>query len=360
MGAPAPAILIVRFEENAPAASRAGTLERLGLPDAPDDRARWHHPTLLTVRLPAVPGRDTLRELRALPGVCRLLTLGPGERLSGKRNGSSTTVTLPGGFRLGGPSLGIIAGPCSVESEPQVLETAALVKAHGAVALRGGAFKPRTSPYAFSGLREEGLRILAKAREQTGLPIVTEVLDPADLPAVAAVADVLQVGSRNMHNGPFLFSVGREGRGRPVLLKRGFAATVDELLEAAEHVLLGQLAAGHEEAGVVLCERGIRTFETSTRFTLDVGAIPVLKQRTSLPVVVDPSHPAGLDCYVLPLARAALAAGADGLLVEVHVRPSEAWCDGEQSLSPAQFEELMRSVQLLQGLRAPRGEDAAG
>jgi 3-deoxy-7-phosphoheptulonate synthase len=245
------------------------------------------------------------------------------------RGNDEPTVLDIAGRRIGGESFAIIAGPCAVESREQLLETAELVRDAGASLLRGGAYKPRSSPYSFQGLGQAGLALLAEAREQTGLPVVTEVLDARDVEHVLDVADVLQVGSRNMQNSSLLAEVGRTRR--PVLLKRGLASTLDELLMAADYVL----REGNE--AVILCERGIRTFETAYRFTLDLAAIPVLKERTSLPVIVDPSHAAGRRELVTPLSLAAVAAGADGLLVEVHPRPEEALCDGPQSLIGAQF-----------------------
>jgi 3-deoxy-7-phosphoheptulonate synthase len=237
---------------------------------------------------------------------------------------------------FGGTEVVIAAGPCAVESEAQLLATARAVKAAGARVLRGGVFKPRTSPYSFQGLREDGLALLALAREATGLPIVTEVMDARQLPAVLAVADLLQIGSRNMQNYTLLEEVGRLRC--PVLLKRGMSATIDEYLLAAEYILTG----GNDQ--VILCERGIRTFEPSTRGTLDLNAVPILKRRTHLPVIVDPSHGTGHAWMVPALARAAIAAGADGLLIEVHCDPPAAMSDGEQSLTPDAFAELTRSI----------------
>lgn len=238
---------------------------------------------------------------------------------------------------VGGPEVVVIAGPCSVEGADMLDATARMVLAHGATMLRGGAYKPRTSPHAFRGLGADALPMLAEARALTGLPIVTEVMDPRQVETVSRFADVLQIGTRNMQNYSLLAEVGRGSL--PVLLKRGMAATIDELLHAAEHVM----AAGNPR--VILCERGIRTFETSTRSTLDVSAVPVLKQSTHLPVVVDPSHAAGRAPLVLPLALAAVAAGADGLLVEVHPDPSRALSDGEQSLEFDAFASLMEAVE---------------
>jgi 3-deoxy-7-phosphoheptulonate synthase len=223
----------------------------------------------------------------------------------------------------------MIAGPCAVESREQTLASARAVRDAGATMFRGGAYKPRTSPYAFQGLRREGLRLLAEARLETGLPIVTELLDVRDLDDVLEVADVLQIGARNMQNYGLLTEIGRSGR--PVLLKRGLASTLEELVLAAEYVLT------EGNAAVILCERGIRTFETAYRFTLDLSAIPALKELTSLPVIVDPSHAAGRRDLVTPLSMAAAAAGADGIIVEVHPRPEEAICDGPQSLRASEF-----------------------
>ena len=244
----------------------------------------------------------------------------------------NTLVPITPDVCFGGEKLVLIGGPCAVESQSQILETALAVKNGGGVMLRGGAWKPRTSPYDFQGLKEEGLLFLAKAREATGLPIVTEVLDPRDVAIVSEVADMLQIGSRSVQNFPLLREVGLTNK--PVLLKRGMMTTVDEWLAAAEYIL----AAGN--ANVVFCERGIRTFDSTLRNTLDVGAVAVLKQKTHLPVIVDPSHAAGDFRYVAALARAAVAAGADGLLVETHCHPADALSDAGQSLTPEQFAQL--------------------
>jgi 3-deoxy-7-phosphoheptulonate synthase len=245
------------------------------------------------------------------------------------------------GRPIGGGSFAIIAGPCAVESREQLLETARAVAEAGGTLLRGGAYKPRTSPYAFQGLKQDGLALLAEAKAETGLPVVTEVMDPRDLENVLEVADVLQIGSRNMQNYPLLVEAGRSGR--PVLLKRGLSSTIDELVYSAEYIL----KEGNDS--VMLCERGIRTFETAYRFTLDVGAVPVLKERSQLPVIVDPSHAAGRRELVMPLSLAAAAAGADGLLVEVHPRPEEAICDGPQAL---RTEELATYVERVRAAAA--------
>jgi 3-deoxy-7-phosphoheptulonate synthase len=233
------------------------------------------------------------------------------------------------GRAVGGTNFALIAGPCTVESRRQTLDTARIVGDAGATMFRGGAYKPRTSPYAFQGLGQEGLRLLAEAKEQTGLPIVTEVMDARDLEAVLEVADVIQIGARNMQNYTLLSEIGRSGR--PALLKRGLSSTLEELVMAAEYIL----KEGNE--AVMLCERGIRTFETAYRFTLDLMAIPVLKEMTHLPVIVDPSHAAGRRELVLPMSMAAAAAGADGIIVEVHPNPDEAICDGPQQLVADEF-----------------------
>ena len=230
----------------------------------------------------------------------------------------------------------VMAGPCAVESEKQLGETARLVSAGGATMLRGGAFKPRTSPYSFQGLGVQGLEMLARARETTGLSVVTEVMDTRQVETVARYADMLQIGSRNMQNFPLLKEAGDTSM--PILLKRGMMATIDEYLHAAEYIL------SQGNPNVVLCERGIRTFETSTRYTLDLNAIPILKQRTHLPVIVDPSHGTGVRSLVPTMAKASIAAGADGLLMEVHYHPEEALCDGSQSLFPEEFNTLMKDL----------------
>ncbi|MBV9881062.1 MAG: 3-deoxy-7-phosphoheptulonate synthase [Gemmatirosa sp.] len=248
----------------------------------------------------------------------------------------ATAVRVSDAVAVGGRSITVIAGPCSVEGRDMLLETATAVRDAGAQLLRGGAFKPRTSPYAFRGLGAAALDLLVEARETTGLPVVTELMDTRDLDVVARATDVIQIGARNMQNFALLAAVG-EAR-RPVLLKRGLSATIKELLLAAEYVM----AAGNPD--VILCERGIRTFETATRNTLDVSAIPVLKLETHLPVIVDPSHAGGRADLVMPLAAAAIAAGADGLIVEVHPDPSTALSDGDQSLDCPQFASMMRRL----------------
>jgi len=267
--------------------------------------------------------------LEAYPGVDKVLPiLRPYKLVSREFRRSDTVITL-GETCLGGGHIALIAGPCSVESRAQLLEAASIAKEGGATMLRGGAFKPRTSPYAFQGLGVEGLEILAEARGQSGLPVVTELMDPRHLEVVAEYSDVIQIGARNMQNFQLLSAVGQVEN--PVLLKRGLAATIDELLMAAEYIV----REGNDR--VILCERGIRTFETATRNTLDISAVPIIKQRSHLPVVVDPSHAAGKVDLVEPLSLAALVAGADGLMIEMHPTPETALSDGVQSLDPRQF-----------------------
>jgi 3-deoxy-7-phosphoheptulonate synthase len=246
------------------------------------------------------------------------------------------TVINVGGQQIGGIRIAVMAGPCAVENKTLLIEIAKEVKNAGANFIRGGAFKPRTSPYAFQGLEEEGLKYLADARERTGLPIVTEVMDPRDIEMIAQYADVLQIGARNMQNFRLLKEVGLFNK--PVLLKRGISATIKEWLMSAEYIMAG----GNHN--VILCERGIRTYETATRNTLDLSAVPVLKQMTHLPVIVDPSHAVGKWDLVAPMAKAAVAVGADGLIIEVHSNPEEALCDGEQSLKPKSFKQLMEEL----------------
>jgi 3-deoxy-7-phosphoheptulonate synthase len=277
-------------------------------------------------------------ELEGSPGVDRVVPILKPYKLASAqvRHGVRTVLDI-GGRRIGGEHFALIAGPCTVESRDQTLGTAHAVLAGGATMLRGGAYKPRTSPYAFQGLGQEGLRLLAEAKEQTGLPVVTELMDARDLEPVLEVADVIQVGARNMQNYALLSEIGRSGC--PVLIKRGLSSTLEELLMAAEYVL----KEGNE--AVMLCERGIRTFETAYRFTLDLTAVPVLKDLSHLPVVVDPSHAAGRRDLVEPLSLAAAAAGADGIIVEVHPDPEHAICDGPQQLRTDDFAAYAARVQ---------------
>jgi 3-deoxy-7-phosphoheptulonate synthase len=276
-----------------------------------------------------------------LPGVADAIRVSQPFKLVSREVKEEDSVIDVGGVPLGGGTLAVMAGPCSVESREQILEAAHAVKKAGARFLRGGAFKPRTSPYEFQGLAEEGLKLLALAREQTGLKIVTEVMDVETLPMVSDYADVLQIGARNMQNYSLLKQLGAVKK--PILLKRGPSATIKEWLMAAEYIV----SRGNYQ--VALCERGIRTFETMTRNTLDLNAVPVLKALTHLPVIVDPSHGIGLRAHVAAMARAGVAAGADGIIVEVHPKPENALSDGAQSLTPAEFEELMRQVRVIAG-----------
>lgn len=293
-----------------------------------------------TVGLVGNDGRVDGSRIAALPGVAELIHVTkPYKQVSREWKGESTVVRLAGGVTVGGPELAIMAGPCSVESETQILEAARAVRAAGAAILRGGAFKPRSSPYSFQGLGAEGLRLLALARAETGLLIVTEAMDAEQLDLVVEVADIVQIGARNMQNYSLLRSAGRCGK--PVLLKRGLSATVQDLLLSAEYLL----AEGN--ADVILCERGLRGFDSVTRNIFDLSAIPVVHHLSHLPIVADPSHGTGRRDMVTPMARAAVAAGADGLLIEVHPTPERALSDGVQSLDPAQFTALMREARVI-------------
>jgi len=292
----------------------------------------------------AIGERELLASLplEAYPGVEQVLPILKPYKLVSREIVPDGTVIEVRGRRVGDGWFGLIAGPCTVEYREQTLETARAVAAAGATMLRGGAFKPRTSPYTFQGLGHAALEILREAREETGLPIVTELMDPRHVEDVAGVADVIQIGARNMQNFLLLSELGRTHR--PVLLKRGPSASVEELLMAAEYV------AKEGNDRIILCERGIKTFERSTRYTLDLGSVAVLKHETHLPVIVDPSHAAGRRDLVLPLARAAAAVGADGIIVEVHPRPEEALCDGPQQVPAAEFAEFAREIRELAAL----------
>ena len=274
-----------------------------------------------------------------LPGVAEALRVSQPFKLVSREVKEEDTVIDVDGVQVGGRAITVMAGPCSVESRDQILETARAVKTAGASILRGGAWKPRTSPYEFQGLREEGLKLLALAREETGLKIVTEVMSTDTVPVVAEYADILQVGARNMQNYPLLERLGQIRK--PIMLKRALSGTIKEWLMAAEYIV----AKGNPD--VMLCERGIRTFETATRNTLDINAIPVLKSLTHLPVIVDPSHGIGIRKHVAAIARAGVAAGADGIMVEVHPRPEKALSDGHQSLAFPEFDALMREVRVI-------------
>ncbi len=276
--------------------------------------------------------------LEGQPGVDRVMPiLKPYKLASLQMTHGRHSVLEIAGRKVGGENFALIAGPCTVESRDQTMQTARAVSEGGATMLRGGAYKPRTSPYAFQGLGQEGLRLLAEAKAETGLPVVTELMDIADLDAVLEVADVVQIGARNMQNYALLAEIGRSGR--PALLKRGLSSTLDELLMAAEYILK------EGNTDVMLCERGIRTFETAYRFTLDLMAVPVLKQLTHLPVIVDPSHAAGRRDLVTPLSLAAAAIGADGVIVEVHPNPDAAVCDGPQQLRTADFAAYAHTIE---------------
>jgi len=282
-------------------------------------------------------GKARLQDLESLAGVESVFPiLEPYKLASQEVKRGKSVVAVGRKVKVGGEKIVVMAGPCAVESEEQILACARVAAQGGASVLRGGAFKPRTSPYSFQGMAEKGLKLLAQAREETGLPIVTEVMNPRDLPLVKKYADIIQVGARNTQNFALLKLLGKTRK--PILLKRGMATTIDELLFSAEYILSG----GNDR--VILCERGIRTFETATRNTLDLSAVPVLKRKTHLPVIVDPSHGTGNWRYVTPMCYAAVAAGADGIMVEVHIRPDQAESDGPQSLKPDKFYLMMEKL----------------
>jgi 3-deoxy-7-phosphoheptulonate synthase len=306
-----------------------------------------------TVGLVGNDGRVDPSRLAGLPGVQECIPVTkPYKQVSREWRAQPTIVQFPGGLTIGGDDVVVMAGPCSVESSTQILEAAHAVREAGATMLRGGAFKPRSSPYSFQGLGRKGLDLLARAREETGLLIVTEAMDPEDLDAVADVADLVQIGARNMQNYSLLKRAGRARK--PVLLKRGLAATIQELLLSAEYIL----AEGNPN--VILCERGVRTFDSATRNLFDLAAVAVVHGLSHLPIVADPSHGTGHRDMVIPMARAAVAAGADGLLVEVHPNPEEALSDGAQSLYPVQFSQLMREVRLIAEAIGRRVAEPAG
>ncbi len=287
-------------------------------------------------------GRVEAEHIKTMPGVQRVIHVSrPYKQVSREWKPTDTVFELDNGARVGGDDVTVVAGPCSVESEEQILETARRVKAAGATVLRGGAFKPRTSPYSFQGLGEEGLELLARAREETGLAVVTEALDPEAVELVAEYADIIQIGARNMQNYSLLRAAGQAGK--PVFLKRSMSATVRELLLSAEYLLV------EGESRVILCERGIRGFTDHSRYQLDLTVVPVVQELSHLPVMVDPAHGTGDRQKVPAMARAAVAAGADGIMVEVHPEPSRALSDGAQSLTPEQFEDLMGEVRSITG-----------
>jgi 3-deoxy-7-phosphoheptulonate synthase len=309
-------------------------IEQLGL------RSHVIQGTELTVVAALGEKRDGAKQaLETIEGVDKVVPILAPYKMASTEVKKEPTVVSVRNLQVGGGHLGVIAGPCSVESREQILEVAKVVREAGATGLRGGAFKPRTSPYSFQGLKEKGLQLLAEARDATGLAVVTEIMAPEHVEMVGRYADVLQVGARNMQNYPLLEAVGESGL--PVLLKRGPSATMDEFLLAAEYIL----KTGNTK--VMLCERGIRTFEDHTRFTLPLASVPYLHEKTHLPVVVDPSHGTGKASLVAAMARAAVAAGADGLIVEIHPNPDKALSDGFQALTPAQFRQMMSDCKKL-------------
>jgi 3-deoxy-7-phosphoheptulonate synthase len=315
---------------NAPALQIMQQLER----ECPDVfSVEFPEPVIIAKNIPDIKKISQLREVK------RIIYSNKRYILASKEFKDKRTIVKVGKIEIGKKPL-VIAGPCSIETEEQLLETARAVKKEGASILRGGAFKPRTSPYSFQGLGEEGLKLLAKTREETGLPVVTEVMDTRDVALVERYADMLQIGARNMQNFSLLKEVGRQSK--PVLLKRGMNATIEDLLFAAEYIM------SQGNPHVVLCERGIRTFERATRNTLDISAVPVLRELTHLPIIIDPSHATGKRSAILPMAKAAVAAGADGIMVEVHNAPSQALSDGGQSLSPGQFAEIMHHLKRME------------
>ena len=285
-------------------------------------------------------GKIQLKSAAFLPGVEQIVPILKPYKLASREFQETDTIVRVGEVRIGGPEFTVIAGPCSIESEEQMMESGYAAKKAGAKILRGGAFKPRTSPYSFQGMEEEGLKLLRKVGDKTGMPVVTEVMNTMDVDLVEQYSDILQIGARNIQNFALLKAVGHCHK--PVLLKRGMMTTIEELLMSAEYIL------SEGNGQIILCERGIRTFETATRNTLDISAVPVLKELTHLPVIVDPSHAAGYAKYVLPLARAAVAVGAHGIIVEIHPEPEKAFSDGAQSLRPEQFYRLMDEVTLLE------------
>jgi len=285
-------------------------------------------------------GKIQLKSAAFLPGVEQIVPILKPYKLASREFQETDTIVRIGEVRIGGPEFTVIAGPCSIESEEQMMESGYAAKKAGAKILRGGAFKPRTSPYSFQGMEEEGLKLLRKVGDKMGMPVVTEVMNTMDVDLVEQYSDILQIGARNIQNFALLKAVGHCHK--PVLLKRGMMTTIEELLMSAEYILF------EGNGQIILCERGIRTFETATRNTLDISAVPVLKELTHLPVIVDPSHAAGYAKYVLPLARAAVAVGAHGIIVEIHPEPEKAFSDGAQSLRPEQFYRLMDEVTLLE------------
>lgn len=329
-------LVVMRHDASAAQVERvASTIRAMGYEAAPIPGKQR-----TAVGLVGNDGKVDASRLEALPGVMQVIHVSqPYKQVSREWRDDPTIIPLFNGTTIGGGEVAIMAGPCSVESEGQILGIAHQLRAAGATILRGGAFKPRSSPYSFQGMGEQGLRLLARAREETGLAVVTEAIDPEGVDVVAEYADIVQIGARNMQNFSLLRRAGRAGK--PVLLKRGMAATLKELLLSAEYIL----AEGNGQ--VILCERGVRGFDTHTRNLLDLTAVPVVKSLSHLPIIADPSHGTGIRAKVIPMARAAIAAGADGLMVEVHPDPEQALSDGAQSLFPEQFTELMSQIRLI-------------
>ena len=287
-------------------------------------------------------GKEHLKLVINLSGVEKTIPILKPYKLASREARDDNTIIRVGDLEIGGGEFIVMAGPCSIESEEQMMESAFIARKGGADIIRGGAFKPRTSPYAFQGMEEEGLKLLREAGDRTGMPVITEVMNTSDVDLVEEYADIIQIGARNVQNFALLKKVGKAKK--PIMIKRGMMTTIEELLMSAEYIL----SSGNDD--VILCERGIRTFETATRNTLDLSAVPVLKELTHLPVIVDPSHAAGHWKYVLPLAKGALAVGADGIMIEVHPEPDKAVSDGMQSLKPEKFYKLMEEVRCLEKL----------
>ncbi|MBI2194525.1 MAG: 3-deoxy-7-phosphoheptulonate synthase [Planctomycetes bacterium] len=330
--------MIIILDGRTPDPDLRGVLKRLEEKGFRHDVSRGEAKIIIgAIGVPDAAKANLAEQLSALSCVERVIPImKPYKRVARDFRPEGTQVKV-GDLALGGPRLHVMAGPCSVESRAQILEVAQAVKEAGATILRGGAFKPRTLPYDFQGLGEPGLEFLAEAREKTGLKIVTEVMDPRDVKLVVKYADILQLGARNMQNFPLLRQVGKVQT--PVLFKRGMSATIDEWMKAAEYILSG----GNEK--VILCERGIRSFDSQyTRNCFDLAAVPVVKSLTHLPIIADPSHGTGVRSLIAPMARAAVASGADGLMIEVHPEPSKALSDGQQSLTPREFASLMKEV----------------
>ncbi|HEU5381137.1 MAG TPA: 3-deoxy-7-phosphoheptulonate synthase [Ktedonobacteraceae bacterium] len=341
--------MIIVIHNQASSDERAHLIEALGrLPGAlrPVTVMRLREQELISLESSALD-LQALDALRAQPAVASIVEIKTQYKLVSRVFQATNTVIAVGDGEsceqvlIGGGEPVIMAGPCAIENREQLLTAARAVKAAGAQILRGGAFKPRTSPYQFQGLGIEGLELLAQAREMTGLPIITEVMEPDMVATVAEYADILQIGARNVQNFPLLLAAGRRSKGKPIMLKRGLASTIEEWLLAAEYIV----AAGNPN--VILCERGVRSFDSQTRNVLDLACVPLLRQLTHLPVIVDPSHATGRRELVAPMSRAGIAAGADGLIIEVHPDPNAALCDGKQSITPEQLQSIVHETRLL-------------